>query len=179
MNEQNEFVQNFKNKFALKFGFYPTVTLHEKDPACIVGHNLESLKDIIDRFTDDKSQTICCPSRKRSIINLRNIYCMLAADLGYKYKTIGRYINRNHATIIHAIKSGYDLLESDKDFQLLYIQISTQLNPEIYPDARISETPDETSFDSESTGSTRMHTRRYYVTRPPSRQAAKYRCIKD
>lgn len=169
MKEERLYIEKFKEDFSDKFGYKPIVTLKLRGDNEVERSNLNTLNTLISSFSDEPISSLGVSSRKRNLVMLRSIFCMLAADQGHTYKSIGHIINRDHSTAIYNVKNGYDLLETDADFQNLYIKISSQVNPKIYPHARINETSLEEQPNSKSTSSFGMSSRKYTVTRPNPR----------
>jgi len=169
IKEEKRYIDKFKMNFALRYGYYPKIDISDRTPTLLT-HDLNSLLEIIDNFIPDdivnKLSTIKMKTRKRPITLLRSIFCMLSMDMGYTLVEIGKFLNKDHSTIIYNNKAGYDLLENDTEFQKLYIQISTIVNPKIYPHARINEVIDNKQIDTKPVGAFRLHQRRYNVTRP-------------
>ena len=58
------------------------------------------------------------PNRKREVINIRMYLCNALYSYGYGYTLIAKMFNKNHASIIHAIKQ-YDALSNVKDVELI------------------------------------------------------------
>ena len=75
---------------------------------------MESLKKIINLvfFVDIEDTT-----RKRRIVDARRAYAKILKDAGFSYHYIGDSLNKNHATIIHYVKSVDDLLKYDSPFE--------------------------------------------------------------
>jgi len=60
-------------------------------------------------------------SRVRDLVDLRSVYCAVVKDLGdYTLSDIGKSINRNHATVIHAVKNYRTLEQFDKSLRNKY-----------------------------------------------------------
>lgn len=84
---------------------------------------MDSLKTIINEIffvnIDDSS-------RKRAIVDSRRAYSRILRDLGFSYEYIGDSLGRDHATIIHYVKSINDLLEYDSIFERKFILAKKQ-----------------------------------------------------
>ena len=84
---------------------------------------MDSLKTIINEIffvnIDDSS-------RKRAIVDARRAYSRILRDLGFSYEYIGDSLGRDHATIIHYVKSINDLLEYDSIFERKFILAKKQ-----------------------------------------------------
>lgn len=79
---------------------------------------MESLKNIINLVffveIDD-------PTRKRRIVDARRAYSKILKDAGFSYQHIGYTLNKDHATIIHYVKSVDGLLKYDSIFEKKFI----------------------------------------------------------
>jgi hypothetical protein len=71
---------------------------------------------------------LSCRSRKRHIVDLRTMFCSIAYRLNFTLSDIGRYINRDHTTIIYLTRKADDLLETDEHFASLYNSITYQMS---------------------------------------------------
>ena len=80
----------------------------------------QSLIDIINEYL---SVDIRTKSRKQEIVNGRMIYFKLLRELHYNYAAIAKSMGKNHATVIHAIKTLNNYLEYDaqmiRDYELI------------------------------------------------------------
>ncbi len=79
---------------------------------------MESLKNIINLVffveIDD-------PTRKRRIVDARRAYSKILKDAGFSYQHIGYTLNKDHATIMHYVKSVDGLLKYDSIFEKKFI----------------------------------------------------------
>ena len=166
--EEKLMINAFKSKFYLKFGYYPTISL-EKPQQVIeeVKENkyvLSELKEKMQVFSPDID--LSDVSRVQRLVFLRKIFCMISSDYGNTLTSIGKILNRDHSTVIQNINSGYDLLETHDEFRDLYIQISTFINPKIYPHARINEVIEKEQDNSRPNHDSKLYARKYNVSRP-------------
>ena len=79
--------------------------------------------DLLDAFSAAKaivnkvfSASVLSKERLRDNVDARKSLCMIMRNYGASYSDIGRFLKKNHATVIHLCKSGDGLLESDRDF---------------------------------------------------------------
>lgn len=70
--------------------------------------------------TDDE---IKGKGRKSRIVTPRQIFCKVAYMNGYSLKEIGRYINRDHTTILYSIKSYENYYQTEPEYKELADQI--------------------------------------------------------
>lgn len=75
---------------------------------------MDSLKNIVNLifFVDIED-----PTRKRRIVDARRAYSKILKDAGFSYQHIGHTLNKDHATIIHYVKSVDGLLKYDSVFE--------------------------------------------------------------
>ena len=85
---------------------------------------MDSLKKIVNEifFVD-----IDNPTRKRATVDARRAYCKILRAVGFSYEHIGDSIGKDHATIIHYVKSIDNLLEYDSIFERKFILAKKQL----------------------------------------------------
>ena len=84
---------------------------------------MDSLKKIINEifFVNINDKT-----RKRRIVDARRAYAKILRDVGFSYEHIGDSIGKDHATIIHYVKSIDDLLQYDSIFEKKFILAKKQ-----------------------------------------------------
>jgi hypothetical protein len=63
---------------------------------------------------------ITTKTRKYEFIEARMIYYKLLRDRGYSLQEIGDTLDKNHATVLHAINVFEDIIEYDKDLAEKY-----------------------------------------------------------
>lgn len=66
-------------------------------------------------------------SRKRNLVDARIIYAKIAREYDYSFKSIGRNIGKDHATIIHYMKNFDWLFTSDTKFRETYIYLKEKI----------------------------------------------------
>jgi len=80
---------------------------------------LELLRNLIIRHLkkDPKDK-----SRIREVVDAKKIFCLIAfyEVKGFRYVQVGKFLNMNHATIVHHVKSAKDLLNYDPYFRENY-----------------------------------------------------------
>ena len=60
-------------------------------------------------------------SRERKFVDARRVYCKIMKDFGFTYQDIAFTINKNHATIIHYVKSLDFIMNYDLNLKNKYI----------------------------------------------------------
>jgi len=88
--------------------------------------NLNTIKKKIDELYDLNLAKKC---QKRRYIEARGIFCKIAREHGDVTLTkIGKFLDKNHATVLHSIKITNDYLEFEKDLKYKYNIILNNLN---------------------------------------------------
>jgi hypothetical protein len=96
---------------------YPIITLRELENLI-----LESLPETIN------SEKFRSKSREREYVDVRSIFSYVARRFNFKYATIGKYLNKDHTTIIHHQKIAENLLETDPIYKSKYEHIVNKIN---------------------------------------------------
>ena len=60
-------------------------------------------------------------TRKRRVVDARRAYSKILRDVGFSYDYIGQTIGKDHASIIHYVKSISGLLQYDSTFEKKFI----------------------------------------------------------
>lgn len=104
---------------------------------------MDSLKKIVNEIF---FVNIDNPTRKRRTVDARRAYSKILRDVGFSYEHIGDSIEKDHATIIHYVKSIENLLEYDSVFEKRFMlakkqfllenkELISQSNEDIYTTA--------------------------------------------
>lgn len=127
---EKKLTEEFKEKFCEKLGYYPIVVTKvstDADGNTIPVISLDALEDAFTAFLPERNGRIIhlkVHHRYREIVELRNIFCLIAKSMGYSLKRIGIHLGkRDHTTVIHNIKTCKDLLEHNSNFQETYKKI--------------------------------------------------------
>ena len=106
----------FMKKFKLKYNtsVYVSVNTQKNITSKL---DLDELRYIVEthmrkKYVFDSVTTIKDKTRKRPIVMYRQIFCKLARTIGYGLTSIGVYLDMNHATVFHSIKTIDDLIET-------------------------------------------------------------------
>ena len=74
------------------------------------------------------NRSIDIKTRKRDVIYMRCIYYRLCRDLTYEsLESIGKQVNKDHATVLHACKTVNNLIDTDKQFRAFVNDIEKKL----------------------------------------------------
>lgn len=125
---EKKLITEFKSVFFNKLGYYPTVItqMYTSENAEIPIMSLEMLEESLEPFMPvyfDKRVSLQSRSRNRPLVELRNIFCLLARQMGYNLTVIGKFLEKDHTTVIHAITACKNLLETCEPFQHKYTSI--------------------------------------------------------
>jgi len=70
--------------------------------------DLDMILNLTSIITNIPKKEIIGKSRKREIVQARHVYCIVSYDMtDFSYSKIGYEINKDHATVMHGIKSRY------------------------------------------------------------------------
>lgn len=155
MQMERKLVENFKQLFYSKLGYYPEVLTknyiecRESLPPRI---SLEELEECFVPFLPKLGGTVVkltSKLRKREIVELRHMYFHMAKEIGFSLVSIGEHIgNRDHTTVIHGIKSFKSLYETDDTYRKKYNMIFNHIK-KLY-DTPVMEYAHQTQAESES-----------------------------
>ena len=62
-------------------------------------------------------------SRKRELVDARSIFAHIARKFNFSFSTIGKYLSRDHTTIMHLDKKADNLMKYDQNYESIYINI--------------------------------------------------------
>ncbi len=80
--------------------------------------NLNTIKKTIEELYELNLSEKC---QKRNYIEARGLFCKIAKEHGHVTLTkIGKFINKNHATVIHSINTMNDYLQFEEDLRFKY-----------------------------------------------------------
>jgi hypothetical protein len=128
-NLEKKLIDEFKQKFKEKLGYQPVVLtkIFIDNNFSIPLMSLEQLSHYFEPFfveDEGKKIELFTKSRKREVVELRMIFCFIARQMNYTYKTIGQHLgDRDHTTIIHNVMTFKNLIDTDDTFTEKYTQI--------------------------------------------------------
>ena len=118
--EANELVEQFKREFESRYGFKLTIHFKTKSfeslPPLSLQEILDEIESLLDTEYPDKkikssygtvnlTNGIRTKTRLYQIVLLRQIFCYIAHELGYTSVEIGRFLHKDHATVLHSVKT--------------------------------------------------------------------------
>lgn len=118
--EINEFKKYIRSKYDLK-----VIVLTELDS--VYRLTIPQLADIVDRnldkYSNGKQTTIRLldRSRKDDRVLHHQVFCKICKELNYGVSELGRFLNKDHSTIIYSVKRASDLIYiKDNRFLTVY-----------------------------------------------------------
>ena len=137
-------IRSFVNDLYEKTGMKATVKIDrlslpkEEAGDIIVGGHVMSLEVLEARFIESipfkiDANPLRARSRKGEYVDLRCIFSHIACKhLGFQLTSVGRYLKKDHTSIIHMCRRGDNLLKYDEKFIALYDDIFTKINNYVY-----------------------------------------------
>lgn len=97
-----EVINKFKNEFYLRFGVVPAV-MYKFNHTNYFPISMKELEEICNMFVEDRDNyNIKKRCRRRTVVQIRHIFFYIGVKMGYGVTNLGRYLDYNHATVIHA-----------------------------------------------------------------------------
>jgi hypothetical protein len=130
---EKKLIDQFRENFFEKLGYYPTVMTGAKVSSDIVipFMHLSTLKECFDPFLPEIggfTYNLDSRSRCRELVELRSIYCYLGRQMRYSLDTIGKSVgDRDHTTVINSLRNFNDLMDTDEQFRQKYSAIVTYI----------------------------------------------------
>lgn len=87
---------------------------------------LIQLKDDVENFLG--TPEIDTKDRSQILFEARIMYYVIAKKRNYSLNTIGRVVNRHHATVIHGITIHNNYMEFNKSYKILFDSLMVYLN---------------------------------------------------
>ena len=84
-------------------------------------NKLISIKRIIEKEIGERIDT---RNRRRDLTYARAVYCQIGRDLGLSLAAIGETLNRDHATVLHALRVIYPFAMEQGYYSRLYQTLS-------------------------------------------------------
>ena len=127
-------IQEFENRFRRITGKKCKVIIISFIDALLRKLTLPEILSTVELFRLPTIPSLRSVSRKRELVNLRKIYCLLAKKAGYTATSIGNEIGeRDHTTVLYNINTAKHHLKNEVDFQNLYFEVQQKII-ELYED---------------------------------------------
>lgn len=104
-------------------------------------NKLVSIKRIIEREIGERIDT---RNRRRDLTYARAVYCQIGRDLGLSLAAIGETLNRDHATVLHALRVIYPFAME----QGYYIRLYQTLSAIVEKDKKSKNKIEQGKFDA-------------------------------
>jgi len=88
---------------------------------------IEKVFDSLDKMTGIKRDKICGPDRTQHIFLARALVCVVLRGQGLSYSQIGSIINRDHTSIMHAVKRAMEQVKVNKAYADLINTITKEV----------------------------------------------------
>lgn len=129
---EKQLISKFLENFYKKMGYYPTViTKKDLEKQLLNLLSLEQLEKYFDPYLPrmyGKTLKLSTKARYREIVELRQMFCFIARNMGFSLTAIGQFLgNRDHTTVIHNIKTFHNIVDTDDIYKEKYNRISTKI----------------------------------------------------
>lgn len=130
---QDRLIEDFKTKFHEKVGYVPIIItkVYIDDENELPLMTLQKLADCFDPFMPElygSRLSLTSSSRKRELVELRNIFCAVARMMRFTLKSIGSFLGgRDHTTVLHNVTVFNNLIQTSESFRTKYITILTYI----------------------------------------------------
>lgn len=104
-------------------------------------NKLISIKRIIEREIGERIDT---RNRRRDLTYARAVYCQIGRDLGLSLSAIGETLNRDHATVLHAVRVIFPFAME----QGYYLRLYQTLSAIVDKDKKKKERVEQGKFDT-------------------------------
>lgn len=102
------------------------------------GNTLDGLLEFIIKEFSYSKDILLSKTRKREVVFVRQVFCFLAVKSlkekrygGISLATIGQYINRDHATVLHSVNTIQDLCDTNKTILNLVLDTQTRFETQV------------------------------------------------
>lgn len=129
---ERQLIEGFLETFYKKMGYYPTViTKEDLEEKSLNLLNLEDLERYFEPYLPiiyQKKLKLSSKLRVREIVELRQMFCSIARNIGFSLKTIGQFLGkRDHTTIIHNVRTFRNMMETDDQYREKYNKIIKEI----------------------------------------------------
>lgn len=129
-------IEEVKNEFMQRYNLEVGVIIYNKEILMIEEHpTLAELEDLVNIILksilkhDCPENGIRVKSRERIVVTCRHIFNFIALRYGYTCSSIGRFIDQDHATVLHSKMKVRDLLDSNDEIIMpIYKDVSNEIN---------------------------------------------------
>lgn len=126
--DAQEELEKFKCEFEKKYGFLLTIYMSNNRIKEIPRLGLTELLDELNLTLNERHPSgyvnasfgnvqlthgIKTKTRARDVVIMRQLFCYISRELGYSTVGIGKFLGKDHATVIHGVKAIKDCLETN------------------------------------------------------------------
>ena len=86
------------------------------------------------------------PGRKRENVDARKMFCKIASEFNFSKTNIGKYLGKNHATVIYSIRTIDEYMGYDANIRIDYRNIKSKLKRRSTPFSGMSRDELEEKF---------------------------------
>ena len=148
---EKELIKEFLDKFYEKVGYRPIVITDTLTDESGPPMTLDDLASVFIPYLPEINKVtygLKSKSRYRPLVELRCIFCYLGKAMGYTLISLGRYLNRDHTTIMHNINTFNDLNATNDLFKIKYLKIVSSIKDRY--ESSIMDNIDQTQNKSKS-----------------------------
>jgi hypothetical protein len=110
-----------------------------KDHSVLLFKKKKKLEHLVDLVSNEAGIDISLSTRKREIVYLRAVYFRLAIELTkYSYEAIAKVVNRDHATVTHAMTNVWEEIETYRpDINDIYEKLVTDMDDQQFSELKV------------------------------------------
>lgn len=125
----------FMKTYMDRFKRLPDILIPESARVCKERkRNIESYYTIVSKtvsevmFNRDETDMISKKNRSREVVNMRKMVCyIMNRKMGFQVSSLGRLMDKNHATVIHLCKCAEAHMEYDRNFKFVFDSVQRKL----------------------------------------------------
>ena len=121
-------IRDFQSRFKKITGKTCKIFIEDKVEQVLRKLSVAEILNAVDYFRLPNIPSLSDSSRKRELVDLRKISCLLSKKAGYSLATIGNELGeRDHTTVIYNIKAAKKHLDTEEQFRNLYMEIECKI----------------------------------------------------
>lgn len=110
-----------------------------RDHSVLLFKKKKKLEYLVDLVSNEADIDISLSTRKREVVYLRAVYFRLAIELTkYSYEAIAKIVNRDHATVTHAMTNVWEEIETYRpDIIDIYEKLMTDMDDQQFAELKV------------------------------------------
>lgn len=124
-------IETFKDIMLQKYGISFNVYIPDPSIIRLKLEEIEKLAIEVLHMNESRAKTIKnmrVDTRKKEFIIHKTAFCLIAYEQGYSKSVIGRYLGRDHSSVINLLKSAEDYIDTkDKEFNAILLQLKSKI----------------------------------------------------